>query len=398
MGLFEKIFGAKQPQAVVGPGYFQTLTAYQPVFRTWNGSLYESLLVRSAIDARARHISKLKLEITGSAQPKLQTQLKYAPNDWQTWSQFLYRLSTFLDMNTTAFIVPVYDKFVQCRGFYPVLPSSCEIIEDSSKNTYLRYTFRSGKKAVLPIEEVGILTKMQYESDFFGAGNGPLNSTVQLMDLQDQGIAEAIKNGATYRFMAKMANFTKAEDLARERKRFTKENLQEGGGILLFPNNYQDIQQLKQTAYTVDPAQIELINQNVFSFFGVNMDILQNKAIGDAWSAFYEGAIEPFAIQFSEVLTRVAFTQNEIAHGSLFMLTANRLQYMSTTDKLNVSAQMADRGIMSVNEIRDIWNLAPVENGDQRTIRGEYYTINSDGTYTHHDDDVASEAKENSNE
>ena len=46
---------------------------------------------------------------------------------------------------------------------------------------------------------------------------------------------------------------------------------------------------------------------------------------------------------------------------------------MSNQDKLNVSAQMLDRGIMSINEIRDIWNLPPVEGGDARIIRGEYY-------------------------
>ena len=64
------------------------------------------------------------------------------------------------------------------------------------------------------------------------------------------------------------------------------------------------------------------------------------------------------------------------------MATANRLQYLSNADKLNVSSQMADRGIMSRNEIREIWNLPPIEGGDVPTIRGEYYLLNSDGTTT----------------
>jgi hypothetical protein len=58
------------------------------------------------------------------------------------------------------------------------------------------------------------------------------------------------------------------------------------------------------------------------------------------------------------------------------MATANRLQYLSNNDKLNVSAQMLDRGIMSINDVREIWNLPPVEGGDQRIIRGEYYNAN----------------------
>lgn len=46
---------------------------------------------------------------------------------------------------------------------------------------------------------------------------------------------------------------------------------------------------------------------------------------------------------------------------------------MTTKEKLDVSAQMADRGILSFNEIRDIWNLPPIDDGDRRIIRGEYY-------------------------
>ena len=111
MGLFDFLFKKKEIDlAYHNDGYFKTLTAYQPHFTTWGGELYESALVRSAIDARARHVSKLKVEIQGSARPTLQTKLRLKPNNWQTWSQFLYRTSTILDMHNTAFIVPVYDQ------------------------------------------------------------------------------------------------------------------------------------------------------------------------------------------------------------------------------------------------------------------------------------------------
>ena len=70
------------------------------------------------------------------------------------------------------------------------------------------------------------------------------------------------------------------------------------------------------------------------------------------------------------------FTFREQTQGSRVMATANRLQYMSNNDKLNVSAQLLDRGIMSINDVRDIWNLPPVEGGDERIIRGEYYNAN----------------------
>ena len=374
MGLFEKLFGReKQPTRQEGP--WKTLTAYAPMFTTFGGSLYESELVRSAIDARARHISKLRVETTGAAKPHLQNILKHAPNEFQTWSQFLYRLSTILDMQNTAFIVPVFGEYGEIDGFYPILPSMCELVQADGE-PWIRYTFRNGMKAAIRVTECGIMTKFQYSQDFFGDDNLALYNTMNLIAIQNQGISEAIKNASTYRFMAQLSNFSKADDLKNERERFTADNLASnagGGGLLLFPNTYSNIQQIKSEAYTVDAEQQKLIQTNVSNYFGVNEKILQNIATGDEWSAFYEGAVEPFAIQLSEVMSKICFTQRERSQGSEVCVTANRLQYMSNKDKLEVSSQMLDRGILSINDVRDIWNLPPVDGGDARIIRGEYY-------------------------
>ncbi|MCQ2771551.1 MAG: phage portal protein [Clostridia bacterium] len=378
MGLFDSIFSKKSEEKILD-GYWKTLTAYQPTFTSWGGQLYESELVRSAIDSRARHISKLKVEMIGSALPKLKTILKHRPNEFQTWSQFLYRLSTILDMHNTAFIVPIYNKNLETVGIFPVLPSDCEVLKDKTNNAWLRYRFEDGSKASIELSNCGIMTKFQYKSDLFGSTNTALDNTMKLIDIQDQGIKEAIKTSATYRFMAQVNNFTKAEDLAKERQRFTAENFAKtsrSGGLLLFPNTYTNIQQIKSSPYTVDAEQRKMIQQNVYNYFGVNEDVLQNKTIGDSWNAFYEGCVETFAIQLSEVLNKMIFSDYEISFGSEFVVSANRLQYMSNKDKLEVSSQMLDRGIFSMNEVRDIWNLPPIENGDVHIIRGEYYDIN----------------------
>lgn len=379
MGLFDWIF--KKPNvdaARYNDGYFKTLTAYRPHFSTWNGALYESELVRSAIDARARNISKLKPEIYGAAHPTLQTKLRLKPNNWQTWSQFLYRTSTILDMHNTAVIVPVFDELMNPVGYSTILPDRCEIVEIDGV-PFLRYRFKNGEVAANYLKECAVLTKFQYDSDFFGSSNDALTPTMKLIHLGNQGIEEAVKNGATFRFMAKMNNFQKTEDIKKERQRFNEYNLkaEDGGGLLLFPNTYTDIKQLDQKAYTVPEAERREIRTSVYNYFGVNEEVLQSKAYGDSWAAFYESVIEPFAIQFSETMTQAIFTDREQAQGSGIMLTANRLQYLTTSEKLNVSSQMADRGIMNRDEIREIWNLAPIPNGEGQayTIRGEYRLV-----------------------
>ena len=375
MGLFELFFKNRPKVQGKYEGKFEMLNGYEPHFTTWGGNIYESELVRSAVNARAVHISKLRYESQGSARPALQSKLSKAPNQFQTWSQFLYRLSTLLDIHNTAFICPVYDKFGEPSGIVCPLPNKCEIVQYNGI-PYLRYEFRYGEKAAIELEYCGIMTKFQYKSDFFGENNASLIPTMDLIHIQDQAITEGVKSAATYRFYAQVNNFSKTEDLAKERKRFSEENFAkdaEGGGLLLFPNTYTNINQVKSTPFTVSADEMKLIEKNVYQYFMVNEDILQNKAFGDAWSAFYEGAIEPFAVQFSEVMTKMLFTLREQSQGNRVMLTANRLQYMTNRDKLNVSSQMLDRGVMNINDIREIWNLPPVEGGDVRIIRGEYW-------------------------
>lgn len=381
MSLFDKIFRpdkAKESNEALSRAQtlFQTLTAYQPAFTNWGGAIYESEIVRAAVDARARHISKLKVEISGSANKALQTKLKQGPNQWQTWSQFLYRTSTILDVNNTAFIVPVFDERMVITGIYPILPMKCSLI-DYKGELWLRYQFSTGQVGAVEFRKCAVLTKHQYRDDFFGSTNYPLNETMSLIHIQNQGIEEGVKNAATFRFMAQLANFAKPEDLAKERERFTKENLStdsDSGGFLLFPNTYKDIRQIDVKPYAIDADQMAQIRENVYNYFGVCEDVLQNKAKAEDLEGFFDGAIEPFAIQFSEAVTKMLFSERERAQGSRLIANANRLQYMSVSQKVQMAKELGDRGAILIDEIRELFNYAPLPDGAGQVapIRGEY--------------------------
>ena len=375
MGLLEKIFPKKQvkPAANNAASSFQTFTAYQPVFLNRGGAIYENELIRAAIDAKARHISKLKVDIIGSAQPQMKTLCKHAPNSWQTWSQFLYRLSTILETQNTAFIVPIKNaRFNTLIGFYPVLPSECKVVAVNDE-PYLQYRFANGQTAAERMAECGIMTKFQYKDDFFGESNRALSNTMDLVQIQNKGIEEAVKNSNTFRFMARMTNFTTDEDLAKAQKRYSENALQGDGGVLLFPNTWTDIKQINSAPYTVDANQMKAIKENVASYFGVSEAVMQGTAKSEDLDAFFNSSIEPFAIQLSEVMTKMAYSFQEQSYNNKILITANRLQYMNASQKVQMIQQLADRGMMTVNEGRELFNYAPIEGGDETMIRGEYY-------------------------
>lgn len=374
MSLFDRIFGKKE-QELLPNSVFQTLSAYTPVFTNWNGSIYESALVRAAIECYASHVSKMSVKIYGAARPTLQTKLKAVPNDFQTWSQFLARLTRILMVNNTAFIVPVVDNYDNTIGVYPILPTCCELTEYNGE-PYVKYRFSNGKCAAVELPKCGVVTRFQYSKDFFGDSNNALSPTMSLMDIQNQGIKEGVKSSATYRFMARVTNFSKSGDLAKERERFSNDVLSadNNGGFLLFPNTYDNIQQIKSTPFVADADQMKVINTNVYNYFGVSESIMQNTATAEELDSFYNGALEPIAIQLSEVLTKMLFSIREQASGAKVVVSSDRLQYMSVQNKISLLSTMGDRGMITINEARALLNYEAVDGGDElMPIRGEYY-------------------------
>ena len=374
MGVFEKLFTRPKVAKQVN-GYFQMLDGYTPIFTNWDGGVYEMELTRACIHTFANHCSKLLPTVTGADVRGVKDMLEGRPNPFMTGAQFVYKVATIYDTQNTCFIVPVLDKFDRITGYYPVNPQQTELI-DVGGEPWLRYKFANGKTAAIELARCGVVSKYLYRNDIKGETNAALLPTLQLLNVQNQGIAEGIKNSASFRFMATVNNFTKGKDLANERKNWVADNLgADSGGLALFPNTYTNVQQIQSSAKVVDAEQMNIIQTRVLNYFGCNEEVLQNKTVGDAWSAYYEGKIEPFALQLSQAMTVMTYSHNEQARGNAIVWSSNRLQYMTNADKLQVSSQMFDRGILSTNDVMAIWNLPSVPDGDKRYIRKEYIEV-----------------------
>lgn len=360
---------------------FELVTAYKPVYSTWQGKIYESELVRAAIDARARHFSKVSVTFEGAGERDFVNKLRKRPNKFSTWSSFLYRASTMLDVSNNLLVVPCYDKDLNRVGIWLLFPKDVRFVEYNGE-LWITYTFESTRqKAACKFSECAILTRFQCNSPFWGEDNAALTPTMEVDHLQKQGIKEAIKNSGFYKFIAQADNFSLGEDLETSQTNFSERNFgqnSKGGAVLLFPHEYKNIQQVKAETYNVDANQAAFIRENVFNYFGVSSDVIQNKAIGDAGVAFYEGFVEPRAIQFSEALTNMIYSEREIANDCRVFLGTNRVQYMSMADKKAILEVAGDRGFMRVNEAREILNLEPLteeEGGNEIFIRGEFYPV-----------------------
>lgn len=381
MGLLANILRRPNDQKVASSTSYKSITEYAPAFSTYQGSLYEQALTRAAVERIAVACSKLKPEVQGSAKPRIQRAIHDMPNDFMTWPQLIYRVATCLEADTTAFVVPSFDERMENMvGLWPLKAEDAEVVEYQGE-AWVRFYLGSGDTAALPLSQVCILTRFQYRSDFFGSGNGPLLPTLRLVDAQEQAQENAIKTGASIRFIGKVTSLLRPEDLEKKRKDFSDQNLSEANktGLMLYDQSFDDVRQVDPQSYVISSDEMERINHSVHTYFGVNDDILTSDYSEEQWGAFYESVVEPIAVQLGEGLTKLLYTPREIARGNRVSFSANRLEYASNASKRNMIRDMLDRGVMTINEAREVLQLPPVEGGEMRPTRGEYALIDPQG-------------------
>lgn len=374
MGLFDKfriIEKRKRQQQLLTEG-FRLITGYSPAFSSFSGSLYEMHMIRAAIDIIATHASKLKpvINCPGYKNKELTNMLQIRPNILMNTQQFISKLVTMLECDNNAFIVPIYSDITDSKiiGLYPILTAGSKIIQEDGQ-LYLIYRMGNQTRAI-EYERVGHLRKHYCSKELYGDSNSALLSTVQLINAQEQGIMEGVKNGASIRLLAKLTNVLTADDMKKERDRLSKDNLsmENNSGVLIFDNKYSEIKTIDSKPFIVDDKQTEQIKNNVLNYFHVSESIIQNKATPDEWNAFYEGNIEPIGLQLGLELSKVL--------GYPVLFESSRLQFASDSTKLNYCQALFDRGIITTNQVLDVWNMPHVEGGDKRYIRKEYAEVN----------------------
>ena len=338
----------------------------------WSGSMYQQVLVRSVIERFAIACSKLKPEIEGSARPRVRRAIETSPNQFQTWPHFLYRCATLYMNNTTVCVVPVYKPGTQVQcGFYPVPLAEAEVV-DHAGEFWLRWSTMDGDTRAVELKTVAVVTRFQYMSDWFGDGN-ILANTLSMLKAQEDAQKQSINDSAQLKFIGQLNGQVREEDMVKKRDRFSEQNFSASNEtpLMLYDNTFASIEQLKAQNWTIPADEMERIENNVFDYFGINRRILQNNYDENAWDAFYEGCIEPFALALGEAMTQATYTMRE-RPANRIMFSSNRLEYAAASSKRNINKDMTDRGIMTLNEAREILQLPPIDGGNIFILRGEY--------------------------
>lgn len=346
-------------------------------YYAWNGKLFQSDIVRACIRPKVKAIGKLvakhirdtvtdkgaDIKVNPDAYMRF---LLEEPNPYMTGQMLQEKLATQLCLSNNAFALIMRDDMGYPVEIYPIPATQADAIYDKQGTLYLNFYFKNGKSSTFPYADIIHLRQDFSENDIFG--ESPATALTPLMEIittTDQGIVKAIKNSSVIQWLLKFSASMRPEDLKANAQSFVKNYLSvdsDSVGVAATDSKGEAIR-IEPKEYVPNALQMDRTTQRIYSFFNTNDKIIQSKYTEDEWNSYFEAEIEPVSIQMTGEYTRKMFSRRERGFGNYIIFEAANLQCASIGTKLALQA-MVDRGAMSSNEWRAVFNMAPVEGGN----------------------------------
>ena len=384
-GLFKTIFGEKEKiKDTVNSTEFNMyslLNSFNSIYQMNTGNAWDMNIVRSAVDAYCRNFAKLKAKHTRigkTGTSRLEKILNYKPNSMMEAYSFYYKIAANLKLTNNAFIYPECSDSGDIIAFWPLMSNQIVLLE-YKKQLYLKFIFKTGKIKVVPYEEIIHLRGHFFDNDIFGSSNRALRPALDTANAIDQGVSNGAKMINSVRGILSAKISSKEDDLAKQRDKFVENNFKissNGSGVIV-TDSKMDYKPIDEKTSPISKDQLEYTKNAIYDYFGVNESIVQNKFDENEWNAFYEGAIEPIAIQMSQCFTNKIFTDNERNFGNEITFEANRLQYASNATKVSVVQALSPVAVLMIDDVREMFNMAPLPNGEGQKVLQSLNYINS---------------------
>ena len=295
----------------------------------------------------------------------------------------LYKMASDLVYKSNAFAVIFYTAdFSKVQSIVPVTVRSFRIWEDEETGViYFRFVWDyDGKEYTLPYQSVIHIKSRYNKKRFLGTPpDAQLKTTLELLDTTGENLRNTVRNSANLKGYLRYKNLSNEEELKKKVREFqdaymTAEN---DGGIAGLDST-MEFHEVTQKTPIIPVAQSQFLRENIYRYYNLNEKILNGSYTESEWNAFYEAVIEPIAIQLSLEFT---LSERERGFGNKIIFTANRLQYATLQTRVALGAQLFDRGIITINEYREMMYFEPIEDGDVRMVSLNYVKVDDQSIY-----------------
>lgn len=368
MGILSTLFKPVKKDQTRTYTQFQELGTFKSFFGGFGPDIYQSSIVRSCIRALAEHTSKANPVCTNKSIERI---LSVRPNKYMNGKAMLQKLRTILEVKNTAFLFIERDDTGAVISFYPIPYAEFSPVEYAG-GLFIEFTFlgMAANTLVIPWEDLAVVRKDFLYSDIGGESNAPLLPTLEVIQTMDDGLKNAVKSTSNLRGILKSTKaMLSPDDLKKQKDNFVRDyvNLENASGIASLDAT-QEFKEININPKTASAEDLKSYKDFVYEYFGMSEEIVKSNYDETKYDAFYESRIEPFLVDLSLELTGKIFTPREISFGNAVTFESNRLQYASAKTKISM-VQLVDRGLMTPNEYRQLFNMAPYEGGDDFVLR-----------------------------
>lgn len=356
------------------------------------GDLYDSDIIGAIANCIASNVAKLQPQIVRKNEAGMVIKddylarllgMRWAPE--LTPYDALYKIASDVVYKSNSFSVIFYNEdFTRVERIVPITTKGYRIFEDDNGNILFRFTWDyDGKTYCVPYSQVIHIKARFNKKRFLGTPpDGQLQSTLDLIEKTGEGLKNLVNSSANLKGYLKYTNFIDEEELKAKVKEFRDAYMDatnEGG--LAGIDNSVEFHEISQKAPTIPTLQIQFLRENVYRYYNVNDKILTSQFNESEWNAFFESVIEPIAIQLSLEFTFKVISERERGFGNKIIFTANRLQYATLQTRTAIGKELFDRGVITINEYRELMYYEPLEDGDVRMISLNYVKTDDQSTY-----------------
>ena len=375
MSWFNKFFKKKPKNAT----FADALNGYTPIFSQFGTNIYASDVVQQALNCIVQEMKKLRpthvremdvdsTSVSGSLQAVLNN-----PNEFMTTSDFIEKIMWSLLLNYNAFVVPVYDTWVDDKGnerrrytaLYPIQPTQVTFIKDASNTLYVKFAFANNYETTLKYSDVIHIKKNYSVNDYMGGDvNGQPNNDALLetLDINKQllkGVAAAMKSSFSINGVVKY-NTMMDDGKTKQALLELEEKLRNSESGFLPLDLKADYTPLNHEVKLVDADTLKFIDEKILRNWGVPLPILTGDFTKAQYEAFYQKTLEPFIIAISQAFTKTIFTDRERSYGNEVLFYPKDLVFMSVSETLEMIRLLGDSGAMFENEKRVALGLKPL--------------------------------------
>ena len=387
LNYLKKVF-QQQQQKKLYKNLTSILNDGRALFTSFGNDVYLSDFVNNCLDRIATEISKIDVVSVVKKPERISKQndditrlFKSKPNPLQTTKDFLSCCEWLRRKTCNCFIYPQFivvrdrkgNQYRKYTAFYPLNPVGIEMgIDDAGAVWEIRFQWQDGSYDLLPYADVVHLRWRRGKNTIIGGGNDrghsdvrDLLNSVTALDKVIQGLPLAIESSLKINGVYTAKTLIDADKINKKRDEFEEHIMTSKAGIVALDLAGEF------TPMNIKPADIksntmDFLKGIIRNRYGISDAILDGDYTGEQHSAFYQNCIEDFIVEFEQAMTAVIFSQREQDIGHKIKCYYNKTAYYSTKDKLELATLSTNTGLLTLNQINDMFGLEPFEGGDRR--------------------------------